>query len=131
MTKIVSLCVGLFVLLGIVAWDNWQVRDELRLLQEKSKVNSNINTAALRQAGRTDCPVDESSSSPSNQYDSPKNKPIAPTAQAEIPSVLQKPTISKFPPGTTFDEAIRLMQLEQASLQTKRTAVASPFGAAP
>lgn len=131
MAKIVSLCIGLVVLLGIIAWDNWQVRYELRLLQEKSKVNLNINTAALRQAGRTDCPVDELSSSPSNQSDSPKNKPLASTVQAETPAALQKPTISKFPPGTTFDEAILLLQLEQASLQTKRAAVTNPFGTAP
>jgi len=106
-------------LVGFLAWDNWQVRDELDQLR-KAKTPQTAVVSPIP-VSRNDCPA-IAQSAPTKLA-----LPVTPVANAAVPASSQNASTVQFPPGIDLLEAIKIIQREQAKTQPGSAAI-NPFG---
>ena len=113
------------LLLGLLGWDNWQVREELA--QQKRENAAQASALAARPAPAPpppapECPKSALAAAPDKVV--PSGVSSTPDAPARNPTVVM-------PPGTDLREALLIIQREQARQQAPATSTVSPFGASP
>jgi len=116
---------GTFVLVSLIAWDNWQLREELnQLRQERIKQAAPTPSPTVAQAPPSiaqpkDCPVNTPSVSA---------KATTPPTQTEATSASAQSTdVVAIPPGTSLQDALKIIQREQAK-NNPGSAAMNPFG---
>ena len=123
--------VAIAILMGLMAWDIWQTREELGQLRHT--LNEQRSSAPVTTVAPVDCPVNTAGTTTTAQ--DPQFPPkatltfVPPVAQvARDSSQVVAPIVVL--PGADFGEAIKLMQREQDRTQPKGSAGMSPFGTA-
>ena len=124
--------VGTASLVGLLAWDDWLVRDELaQLRQERTALAALAASTPACQAAqpvqpalapRADCPVVAPGAT--MQLAAPAQLPTTAVAKG-VPE--QETGTTVIPPGTDLAEAMRVFQREQARTPPGSVLV-SPFG---
>ena len=123
--------VAIAILMGLMAWDIWQTREELGQLRHT--LNEQRSGTPVTTVAPVECPVNTAGNTTTAQDPLSPSKatltfvpPVAQIArdsnQAVAPIVVL--------PGADFGEAIKLMQREQDRTQPKGSAGMSPFGPA-
>ena len=121
--------VAIAILMGLMAWDLWQTRDELGKLRHT--LNEQRSGALVTTVAPVDCPVRTAGNTTTVQ-DPPapskaaltfvsRDAPVAPDSSQAVSAIV-------VPPGTDFGEAIKLMQRAQDRAQPQGSAGINPFG---
>jgi hypothetical protein len=105
------------VLVGFLAWDNWQVRNELEQLRQSETLLSDVGPPVS--APPKACPV--TPQCPAAQW-------ITPAIKGAESAPNQNTSAVQIPPGTDLLEAIKMIQREQAKSQPGSAGI-NPFGA--
>ena len=112
---------GVAILVSVIAWDNWQVREELeQLRQERAAVQITCKPAI--QAPQYDCPAIP----PGSAAKAAANPPAIAPAESQVANGQNNATVT-IPPGTDLLEAIKIIQREQAKTEPGGAAI-NPFG---
>ena len=121
--------VAIAILMGLMAWDIWQTREELGQLRHT--LNETRSRAPVVAVTPVDCPINTAGNTTTAQE--PPSPPkailtvVPPVAQvARDSSQVVAPIVVL--PGADFGEAIKLMQREQRRAQPQGSAGMSPFG---
>ena len=120
---------GTFVVVSLIAWDDWQLREELgQLRQERT-----AQIAAIPIPAQTVAPVLPNTGQPK---DCPVNTPnvsakatTPPTPPKADSAAGQSTEVVAIPPGTSLPDAIKIIQREQAKTNPGSAAM-NPFGSA-
>jgi len=109
---------------ALLAWDDWQVRDELDQLKQQQVTP--IALAPPSQVPPSDCPVNPLSivATPTAALAAPPPEPAQVKCNCNCP---QDPNTVQIPPGTDLLGAIKIIQLEQARNEPGSAAM-NPFG---
>ena len=121
MGKIQWYGLGTTVVIGFLAWDNWQVRNALDQLQTTRQQSTAVMTPTAATVAANSCPVIPKC--PDEKLIIPASPAVKGTAQ--IPD--QDTNTVQIPPGTDLLEAIKIIQREQAKNQPGSAAI-NPFG---
>ena len=121
MSKELFFQLGLVVLIGLIGWDNWQLREELAQLRQ-----ARTTQAVVTPTAKSGVLINQRPTSPLGEA-SPQT-PTVSTVTSEgsaTPSQISAPVA--IPPGTDLLEAIKIFQREQAK-NDPGSAALNPFG---
>ena len=126
-----SIGVAIAILMGLMAWDIWQTREEL--VQLRHTLKEQRYGAPVITAAPVDCPVNTVGNTTTAQ-DPPSPSKATLTFVPPVAQIARDSNQAVAPivvlPGADFGEAIKLMQREQDRTQPKGSAGMSPFGPA-
>ncbi len=121
MDKIQWYGLGTTVVIGFLAWDNWQVRNALDQLQTTRPLPTVVMTPTAAAVTANSCPVIPKCS------DEKLMIPATPAVKGTAEVSDQNTNTVQIPPGTDLLEAIKIIQREQAKNQPGSAAI-NPFG---
>ena len=121
MSKELFFQLGLVVLIGLIGWDNWQLREELAQLRQTRPTQAVITPTA-----KSGVLINERPTSPLGEASPQTPKVSTVTSEGSAtPSQISAPV--PIPPGTDLLEAIKIFQREQAK-NDPGSAALNPFG---
>ena len=106
-------------LVGLLAWDNWQVREELDQLRKATTPQTAV--VSRTPVSGNDCPA--ITLSPPTKL----TLPVPPAVNCAESAPNQNTGTVQIPPGTDLLEAIKIIQREQAKSQPGSAGI-NPFG---
>lgn len=111
-------------LLGLLAWDNWQMRSDLAQLRQANAAQANVisaRAAAPPETPRVNCPANPVATT------TDKGLPTASPAADNTSGPIHNTSTVVIPPGTNLLEALKIVQREQAKNPPPSSATVNPF----
>jgi hypothetical protein len=111
-------------LLGLLAWDNWQMRSDLAQLRQVNAAQANVisaRAAAPPETPRVNCPANPVATT------TDKGLPTASPAADNTSGPIHNTSTVVIPPGTNLLEALKIVQREQAKNPPPSSATVNPF----